>query len=62
MSKKSLQTEQIMNEILLLSDIANDRYIECGEKYLHQKIWWGGYRNALNDIKDYIDDLIDEKL
>lgn len=58
MSKKSLQAVRIINEAWRLSDIADDRYIECGEKHPHEKTWWSGYLNALEDIKEYIDDLI----
>lgn len=58
MSKKSLQAVQIINEAWRLSDIAFNRYLECGEKHPHETAWWRGYLNALDDIKDYIDDLI----
>ncbi len=60
MSKKSLQAVRIMNEAWRLSDIAFNRLIECGEKHPHETNWWRGYLNALDDIKDYIDDLIGE--
>lgn len=60
MSKKSLQAVRIINEAWRLSDIANDRYIECGDNHPHEKTWWSGYLSALEDIKEYIDDLIGE--
>lgn len=60
MSKKSLQAVRIMNEAWRLSDIAFNRYLECEGEHPHETAWWNGYLNALDDIKDYIDDLIGE--
>lgn len=60
MSKESSQAVRIMNEAWRLRHIAFNRYLECGEKHPHEKTWWNGYLNALEDIKDYIDDLIGE--